>query len=113
MVSAAKILSDAVVKNDDGSWDIYCPITDGSCGPQDQPWGWSSIGWNTKAVATKRLRQHLTEHREAADAKAEGRPVDPSKIMPELSAFLEAEGLKPHADGRHVVSIDDLDGAAE
>lgn len=108
MVSAAKIKADAVRQDEDGSWGLTCPLTDGSCGDPAKGVSFTSPGWPTKAIAADRLETHLAEHREGAAARTQGRPVDRSKIV-SVEDFRAKHNLVPHPDGkRAVLDIGDL-----
>ncbi len=60
---ASKVLSAAVSKNDDDTWDFQCPGVQGSkCGDEAAGVGFVSTGWPTKATALDRGREHFDDH---------------------------------------------------
>jgi hypothetical protein len=91
-------LDDSVTQGD-GGWDFTCPAPPGTCGDPGTGVPFTSTGWPTKKIAQARAGQHLDEHLEGVAAKAENRPVDPSKIMSDLDAF-RAKHLNPDGTAR-------------
>lgn len=94
------LLDKAVTQEEDGTWTVLCPVTDGSCGTKkedgtlDTPF--VSTGWPTKKVARARLAEHVDDHRGVAPAST-------------LEEFRAKHGLQGTADGkRAVVTVEDL-----
>lgn len=75
-MSIPKNLDRALSQSDSATWDFRCPVAVGA----DEPCGFSSTGWPSKAVAAARGGQHYAEHR------GEG-------LMQELNAFRREQGL--------------------
>jgi hypothetical protein len=96
----SKLLDKAVFQEEDGTWTLQCPVTDGSCGtrpePGEEPTPFRSPGWPSKKVARARLDEHVDDHKGI-------RP------MSTLEEFREKHGLTSSADGqRAVVTVKDL-----
>lgn len=82
---------DKCVTKDGDTWALRCPITDGTCGGNGEPF--TSTEWPTKASARARLDEHIAEH------KGEG-------PMSSLEEFRAKHGLTVDAEG--VVTVKDL-----
>lgn len=95
-MARSKLLTDAVSKGEDGTWDFECPgIADSVCGDPHSDQAFTSTGWPSRKVAEARGAQHFDEHQGLS-------------VTPDLDAFRAEHGLMPHANGIHAVRIEDL-----